>query len=486
MTTESPALLDPASCYDALKARDRRFDGAFFVGVRSTGVYCRPVCTARLPRRKVCTFHPSAASAEEAGFRPCLRCRPERAPGHAACDRMDVLARRALYLIERGEDNVEALAARLGVTDRHLRRVTLSAYGASPVEMMQTRRLLAAKEMLADTNLSVTEIAYAAGFASLRRFNSLIRTRYRMAPTQLRRQAILRGDPAAGLSFSIALRPPYDAPALLSYLAARACILIEEAGPSHYRRALRLDGAAGILSVAHDASSRALKVSLTPGLARVAPKVLALVRQVFDTSANGAAIDESLAAHPLLARDVAARPGIRVAGAFDGFELGLKTVLGQQVSMKAARTLMARLTERFGAKATDGFFLTPQAGDLADAPLRDIRAIGLTAARAQTIHAFAKAMASGALDISPGADPAATRAALLALPGIGAWTADYILMRGLSWPDACPASDLWLKRALNTTSHARAEEAAQAFSPWRAYAAIRLWTMAPEQSGEKK
>ncbi|HRE59571.1 MAG TPA: Ada metal-binding domain-containing protein [Micropepsaceae bacterium] len=486
MTTESPQLLDPARCYDALKARDRRFDGAFFVGVRSTGVYCRPVCTARLPRRKVCTFHPSAASAEEAGFRPCLRCRPERAPGHAACDRMDVLARRALHLIERGEDDVEALAARLGVTDRHLRRVTLAAYGASPVEMMQTRRLLAAKELLADTNLPVTEIAYAAGFASLRRFNSLIRTRYRMAPTQLRRQAIMRGGEAAGLSFTIALRPPYDASALFSYLAARATPQLEDAGPAHYRRALSLEGAKGIVAVTHDASARALKVSLTPGLARAAPKVLALVRQVFDTRANGAAIDESLAAHQLLARDVMRRPGIRVAGAFDGFELGLKTVLGQQVSMKAARTLMARLCERFGAPFADGLHLTPEPARIADASLREIRAIGLTASRAQTIHALANAVASGALDISPGADPVATRAALLALPGIGAWTADYILMRGLSWPDACPASDLWLKRAFNTTSHARAEEAAQMFSPWRAYAAIRLWTMAPEYSGEKK
>lgn len=484
MKTESPELLDPARCYDALKARDRRFDGAFFVGVRSTGVYCRPVCTARLPRRKVCTFHASAASAEEAGFRPCLRCRPERAPGHAACDRMDVLARRALHLIELGEGDVEALASRLGVTDRHLRRVTLSAYGASPVEMMQTRRLLAAKELLADTNLPVTEIAYAAGFASLRRFNSLMRTRYRMAPTQMRRQAIMRGDPAAGLSFTIALRPPYDAAALFDYLAARACTLIEDAGPSHYRRALCLEGAKGIVAVSHDA--RALKVALSPGLARVAPRVLALVRQVFDTGANGAAIDENLAAHPLLARDVAARPGIRVAGAFDGFELGLKTVLGQQVSMKAARTLMARLCERFGVPFADGLHLTPEPARLADAHLREIRAIGLTASRAQTVHALAKAVASGALDISPGADPAATRAALMALPGIGAWTADYILMRGLSWPDACPASDLWLKRAFKTSSHVRAEEAAKAFSPWRAYAAIRLWTMAPEHSGEKK
>ncbi|HRK72087.1 MAG TPA: AlkA N-terminal domain-containing protein, partial [Micropepsaceae bacterium] len=456
-----------------------------------------------------------------AGFRPCLRCRPERAPGHAACDRMDVLARRALHLIERGEDDVEALAARLGVTDRHLRRVTLAAYGASPVEMMQTRRLLAAKELLADTNLPVTEIAYAAGFASLRRFNSLIRTRYRMAPTQLRRQAIMRGGEAAGLSFTIALRPPYDAPALFSYLAARATPQLEDAGPAHYRRALSLEGAKGIVAVTHDDSARALKVSLTPGLARAAPKVLALVRQVFDTRANAAAIDESLAAHRLLARDVERRPGVRVAGAFDGFELGLKTVLGQQVSMKAARTverrpgvrvagafdgfelglktvlgqqvsmkaartLMARLVERFGSRAQEGFFLTPKAGDVAGASPADIRAIGLTASRAQTIHALAKAVASGALDISPGADPVATRAALLALPGIGAWTADYILMRGLSWPDACPASDLWLKRAFNTSSHARAEEAAQMFSPWRAYAAIRLWTMAPEHSGEKK
>lgn len=484
MKTESHQLLDPARCYDALKARDRRFDGAFFVGVRSTGIYCRPVCSARLPRRKVCTFHASAASAEEAGFRPCLRCRPERAPGHAACDRLDVLARRALHLIGRGEDDVDALAARLGVTDRHLRRVTLSAYGASPVELMQTRRLLAAKELLADTNLPVTQIAYAAGFSSLRRFNSLIRARYRMAPTQLRRQAILRGGEAAGLSFTIALRPPYDAPAIFSYLATRGCALIEDAGPTHYRRALRLDGATGIVGVAHDEKTRALRISLTPGLARVAPKVLALVRQVFDVSANGAAIDESLAQHALLARDVAQRPGIRVAGAFDGFELGLKTVLGQQVSMKAARTLMARLCERFGTPAQDGLFFTPQASPLAQANLRQIVSIGLTASRAKTIHALAKSVASGALDLSPCADPMVTREALMALPGIGAWTADYILMRGLSWPDACPASDLWLKRAFKMSSNLRAEEAASAFSPWRAYAAIRLWTMPPDNSGK--
>ncbi len=359
--------LDTASCYRALATHDARFDGRFFVGVATTGIYCRPVCRARTPRAANCRFFRSAAAAEVAGYRPCLRCRPELAPGSAAADATARLAQAAVALIDDGvpdEGGVEALAARLGVTSRHLRRIFATTFGVSPVEYAQTHRLLLAKRLLTDTALPVTDIAFASGFRSVRRFNALFHARYRLAPAALRRHALVAATPAP-LRFEIAYRPPYDWPAMLEFLARRAIPGVEEVGPHGYVRTLRLahDGRehAGWIAVTPARGRDALKVELAPTLARVVPSVLARVRHAFDTNCDPHAVVAVLG-------DLAAgAPGLRVPGTVDGFELAVRVVLGQQVSVASARTLLARLVRALGERAarraatSTGFSLRPHA-----------------------------------------------------------------------------------------------------------------------------
>jgi AraC family transcriptional regulator of adaptative response / DNA-3-methyladenine glycosylase II len=471
--------LDPQTCYRALRARDARFDGRFFVAVSSTRIYCRPVCTVRPPRRENCRFYPSAAAAESAGYRPCLRCRPELAPGNASIDATTRLAQAAASLIEdrRLEDErLESVAARLGITDRHLRRAFRAEFGVSPVEFAQTQRLLLAKRLLTDTALPVTEIAFASGFGSVRRFNALFKAQYRLQPGALRR---LAPDAAARdtLDFELAFRPPYDWPALSAFLGARAIAGVETVAGGVYRRTARIvvDTVEhrGWLEIALSKKTPALRVSVSASLARVLPPVLSRAKALMDLACHPAEVAQALGS---LAR---AHPGLRVPGAFDGFEVAVRAILGQLISVAAARTLAGRFAAAFGdpvATPFDGLTTVfPAAGRIADASPARIAKLGMPAARARSVVALARAVADGALALVPNADIEATLERLRALPGVGEWTAQYIAMRALAWPDAFPHTDLGVMRALGESNPKRVLAAGEAWRPWRAYAVMHLW-----------
>ena len=474
--------LDPDACYRALGAHDPRFDGRFYVGVSSTGIYCRPICNVRMPRRENCSFFPSAAAAEVAGYRPCLRCRPELAPGHASVDASARLARGAVNLIENGvmdDGGIEALAARVGVTSRHLRRIFETEYGVSPVEYAQTQRLLLAKRLLTDTSLPVTEVALASGFASVRRFNDLFRTRYRMAPSRLRKDRATGTLPAT-LLFLLAYRAPYDWKGIHEFLARRAVAGVESVTEDGYARTVAIvhrgEARTGRVDVRHVPRKRALAVSVAASLAPVVPQVLSRVKHAFDLACDPAQV--ALALGALAAK----HPGLRVPGTFDGFELAVRAIVGQQVSVRGARTVLGRLASAFGTPLApaDGTLthLFPAPARLAAAPVAELVRVGLTGARARAVVALAQAMADGTLVLEPEADIDATVARLQELPGIGAWTAQYIAMRALRWPDAFPAGDLVIRRMLHTPRPAQALERSRQWQPWRAYAVMHLWRSA--------
>jgi AraC family transcriptional regulator of adaptative response / DNA-3-methyladenine glycosylase II len=473
--------LDPDICYRALLSRDARFDGRFFTAVRSTGVYCRPVCPARTPRRENCVFLPCAAAAQEAGYRPCLRCRPEASPGTPAWQGTSATVSRALRLIGDGAldaDGVDALAARLGIGARHLRRLFLEHLGATPVAIAQNRRVLFAKKLIDETGLPMAEIAHAAGFASVRRFNDAVRSAYGRAPRDLRRRAA--PDAPAGVTrLHLAYRPPYPWRAVLAFLAARATRGVEQVAGDTYRRSFRQGDAAGWLEVGAVNGRNELRVSIHHASPLVLIRLAQRLRAVFDLEADPEEISRSLGADPVLRRALRAVPGVRLPGAWDGFELAVRAILGQQVSVAAATTLAGRLAAAFGEKlpaelapAEGGpCLLFPAPAVLATA---DLRSVGLTAARAGAVRALAEAVAAGRLALEPSPDPAATLAQLVAVPGIGGWTAEYVAMRALREPDAFPVTDLGLRRALDVTS-AELARRAEGWRPWRAYAAMLLW-----------
>jgi AraC family transcriptional regulator of adaptative response / DNA-3-methyladenine glycosylase II len=471
--------LDSHTCYRALRSRDARFDGRFFVAVSSTRIYCRPVCTVRPPKRENCRFYPSAAAAESAGYRPCLRCRPELAPGNASVDATTRLAQAAASLIEDGTlggENLEGLAARLGITDRHLRRAFGAEFGVSPVEFAQTQRLLLAKRLLTDTSLPVTEIAFASGFKSVRRFNALFQRRYRMQPSRLRLQAAASAPPDA-LAFELSFRPPYDWAAVSAFLARRAIGGVEAVADGLVRRTCRVSAEGreqrGWVEIGLSRRKPALRVSISPTLARALPAVLSRVKALTDLSCHPAEVNAVLG--PLAAR----RPGLRVPGAFDGFEVAVRAIVGQQVSVAGARTIVGRFAAAFGDPLATPFesltTLFPTAERVAGLAPSAIAALGMPVARAQSVLALARALAEGRLSLAPSADVEATLAKLRELPGIGEWTAQYIAMRALAWPDAYPHADLGVRKALGVTSAKRALEAGEAWRPWRAYAVMHLW-----------
>jgi len=472
--------LEPDTCYRALRARDARFDGRFFVAVSSTRIYCRPVCTVKPPRRENCRFYPSPAAAEAAGYRPCLRCRPELAPGNASVDATSRLAKAAAGLLEDravDEEGLEAIAARLGVTDRHLRRAFGAEFGVSPVQFAQTQRLLLAKRLLTDTALPVTEVAFASGFGSLRRFNALFKERYRLQPGALRRRALAEGGAAQDiLRFELAYRPPYDWPAVSAFLGARAIAGVEAVEGGVYRRTARLlvDGtpAAGWIEVAPAPRKTALRVHVSASLAKALPAVLARVKALFDLACNPVEVAQALGGL------AGAHAGLRVPGAFDGFEVAVRAIVGQQVSVAAARTICGRIAEAFGDPVETPFALGrtfPDASRVAAVPHGRIASLGMPGARARTIVGVARAIAGGELDLSPNADLDETLAKLRALPGVGEWTAQYLAMRALAWPDAFPHTDLGVLRALGEKDPRRVLQRAEAWRPWRAYAVMHLW-----------
>jgi AraC family transcriptional regulator of adaptative response / DNA-3-methyladenine glycosylase II len=477
-------LLDSDQCYRALVSHDARFDGRFFVGVETTGIYCRPVCTARTPLRHNCSFFPSAAAAEAKGYRPCLRCRPELAPGYAAVDANRRLAQSAARLIEDGrlqDASLADIAGELRVTDRHLRRVFQQEFGVAPVEYAQTQRLLLAKRLLTDTDMAVLDVAMASGFASLRRFNDLFRTRYRMTPGELRR-ARARRTPVEKLAFDLAYRPPYDWAWMLAFLQKRAIAGVESIDARRYRRTLRLGpgpsphggrgDAAGWIEVSPSSRKAALRVVASASLATAIPAVLARVKSLFDLACRP---DEIAAALGPLA---AANPGIRLPGAMDGFEVAVRGILGQQVTVKAATTIAGRFARAFGeplATPHPGLdTLFPTAERIASLSEGEVARHGIIASRARAIIALARAVREGSLRLDPSADVDSTLAALNALPGVGPWTAHYVAMRALAWPDAFPHPDVAALKAMRLTG-ARALEAAERWRPWRGYALMHLW-----------
>ena len=485
----SPATpLDADACYRAVAAHDARFDGAFFIGVTSTGIYCRPVCRVKTPRRENCRFFAHASQAEGAGFRPCLRCRPELAPQTLAWSAQDasaLLAQHAARLLDSpdawGDEvpSVAGLAARLGVSDRHLRRVFEAELGVSPMDWLQTRRLLAAKQLLADTRLPVAQVALAAGFASLRRFNAAFAAQYRMSPTALRRDGS-EAKPGDGIAVTLGYRPPYDVREMLQFLQQRGIAGVEQIDVAAHTvaRTLRLDDdTCGWVACRFEPEQHRVQVRVADSLAPQLPRVIARVRAWLDLDADPAAI------HAVLGADFPALAGLRVPGTLDGFELAVRAVLGQQVTVAAARTLTTRLVERFGtplATPIDGLTrLFPSPAALAAASGDELGQLGLVRQRQAAIHALAQAVSSGQISLHAGADVAATMDALKALPGIGAWTADYIALRALRWPDAFPSGDVALQKALapegqRLTARA-AESRAERWRPWRAYAVIRAW-----------
>jgi AraC family transcriptional regulator of adaptative response / DNA-3-methyladenine glycosylase II len=481
-----PIMIDGSAAYRALASRDVRFDGVFYVGVTSTGVYCRPICPAKTPLRKNCRFFATAAAAEKAAFRPCLRCRPELAPGLAPVDRAQRIALAVTACLDEriGENasGLEAVAERFSLSARQLRRIVQKELGVSPIELLQTRRLLLAKQLLTETGLPVTEVAFASGFASLRRFNDAFRKQYRMAPSQLRREAAQSPQKRAESATSVlqlGYRPPFDWDALREFLGARIMRDVEWVTSDSYLRTVRLGSHTGWVRVSHAPSRRALLVEFTHSLSAVLPQLLERLRHLFDLSARPDLITAHLRRDPRLRESVARHPGLRVPGAFDPFEMAVRAVLGQQVTVKAATTLAGRLAAAFGEKIETPFpelsRLSPHADRVAKAQVGDIAKLGIVGARAAGIVTLGEAFESGRLRLEAGQDPAQALEELLTLPGIGPWTAHYIAMRGLRWPDAFPKEDIAVRNNLGGVTARQAEEMSQAWRPWRSYAVMHIW-----------
>ncbi len=469
--------LDSDACFRAVRARDRRFDGRFFVAITSTLIYCRPICPARPAKRGNMRFFSSAAAAERGGFRPCLRCRPERAPGLASIDAVSRLVGAAMAGIEEhalSSARVGDLAASLGVSDRHLRRVTEAELGVSPIELAQTQRLLLAKRLLTETSMSQTDIAFASGFGSVRRFNALFKSRYGFCPRALRGSAIT----GEGLHCQLEFRPPFAWQHLLEYLRLRAIPGIEMADATHYRRTVAIDQHSGWIAVSQSKRANALDVEIATSLAPVIGAVIVRVKRLFDLGAVPDAVSALLSEDPLLGKAVRRIPGLRVAGAFDGFELAVRAILGQQVSVKGATTLAGRWAQAFGAPIATPYAslnrLTPAAERMAAVPAEHIAALGIVGARARSLSALAAAVRERRVVLNFAANVEQQIEALLSLPGVGPWTAQYIAMRALNWPDAFPSGDLMLMRAANATRK-ELERLAEAWRPWRAYATHYLW-----------
>jgi AraC family transcriptional regulator, regulatory protein of adaptative response / DNA-3-methyladenine glycosylase II len=469
--------LNANACFRAVRARDRRFDGRFFVGITSTHIYCRPICTARPANRRNMRFYSNAAAAEGAGFRPCLRCRPERAPGMAPVDALSRLIGAAMAGIEEhalSSARVGDLAASLGVSDRHLRRVTEAELGVSPIELAQTQRLLLAKRLLRETSLSQTDIAFASGFGSVRRFNALFKSRYGLSPRAVRGKSIDTDTLGVQLEF----RPPLAWNSLLAYLRLRAIPGVEMADATHYRRTVAIGTAKGWIAVSIHKGADALNLEISPSLTPVIGAVIGRVKQLFDLGAAPDSVRMVLRQDDILAATVRRLPGLRVAGAFDGFELAVRTVLGQQVSVKAASTLAGRWAAAYGEPIATPYpelnRLSPSAERMAGVAADEIAASGMVGARARCLVGLAQAVTQRKIVLTFASNVEEQIESLMSLPGIGHWTANYIAMRALHWPDAFPTGDLVLMRAARSNQK-QLQRRSEAWRPWRAYAAQYLW-----------
>jgi len=479
-------LQEAKTLYKALRSRDHRFDGLFFVGVKSTGIYCRPVCTVKPPKEINCTFYHTAQQAEQAGFRPCLRCRPELAPGNAPVDNSQRVAHLIVRRIEEGVADegaaLEIIAQEFDLSSRQIRRIIQKELGVPPIQLILTRRLLLAKQLLTETKLPVIEIAFASGFTSLRRFNDAFTTRYGMPPTRLRKKAVEGAGDVNGadpLTLQLAYRPPYDWAGVLEFLKARELKRVEWVGEDFYARTVRLVDKRGWIRVKHFAKKNALLLELSHELVTVLPALLNRVRDLFDLDARPDEISRVLRKDNYLAASVKANPGLRVPGAFNGFELGLRAILGQQITVKAATTVACRFAEAFGEPIVTPFpeldRLSPEPGRIARASVDDIARLGVPGARARSIIALAQAQKGFSLESGSRHNPDATIARLAELPGIGQWTAHYIAMRATRWPDAFPKEDIAVRKNLGGVTAREAEKMSEAWRPWRSYAVLHLW-----------
>jgi AraC family transcriptional regulator of adaptative response / DNA-3-methyladenine glycosylase II len=479
--------LDPAACYRVLQTRDPRFDGRLFVGVTSTGIYCRPICPARTPKPENCRFFATAAAAGAAGFRPCLRCRSETAPGQGSWRGTSNTVSRALRLIADGgldqEACVGALADRLGVGERQLRRLFQQHLGASPVAIAQTRRIHFAKQLIQETRLPMTEVAMASGFGSVRRFNDTFQKLFKRPPSELRRRS-LRQTEAAGAAAPVILRlsyrGPYDWNAMLGFLSARAIAGVEQVEAGRYRRVVRLDGEVGVIEVSHLAARKCIVVAILFPNVHALPAIVSRVRRLFDLDADIDVIGAHLSQDARLADLVARRPGLRAPGSWDGFELAIRAILGQQVTLQAGRTMAGRLTAICGTQVNEDAALSrafPTPRQVADA---DLSAMGLTTARQAALRSLAVAASDDPRLFESASSLEEAVARFRALPGIGEWTAQYIALRALREADAFPAADIGLMQGFAGEGGLRPSpkqllEEAEAWRPWRAYAAQHLW-----------
>lgn len=489
--------------YKALTARDPRFDGIFFVGVTSTGVYCRPICPVKTPKEANCRFFDTPQQAEQEGFRPCLRCRPELAPGSAPVDDSQRIAHLIVQRIEEGvmDDNggLEAIAGQFELSSRQLRRIIQKELGVAPIQLLLTRRLLLAKQLLTETRLPVTEIAFASGFSSLRRFNDAFRTRYRMPPSSLRKKAADGSRAFISTDTSTLLlsyRPPYDWSGILSFLKARELKGVEFVTDSFYARTVHLGGRKGWIKVTQATNKNALLLEFTHDLSAVLPALLCRARDLFDLNARPDVINKHLRKDRFLNPLIKANPGTRVPGAFSGFEMGLRAILGQQVTVTAATTIGCRLVGAFCEPIVTPYpelnYLTPSPAEIAKASVADLAKHGIVQTRCRSIIELARAHVSGDLSLDSGAhhDPDATIKRLAELPGIGPWTAHYIAMRALRWPDAFPKEDAAVLNNLGGVTAKKAEQISQVWRPWRSYAVLHLWKRGAEHylnfKGERK
>ena len=483
-------LPDREVCYRAFQSRDARFDGLVFVGVTSTGIYCRPICPARSPKFENCRFFSSAAAAQEAGFRPCLRCRPETAPDLASWRGTSNTVSRALALISDGsldgdDDSVETLAARLGVGGRQLRRLFMQHLGASPISVAQTRRVLFAKQLIHETRIPMAEIALAAGFGSVRRFNEVFWKLFRRPPSTLRRKtSVSSASQEAEVTLRLRYRPPYDWDSMLAYLQARAIPGVEVVEDSSYWRTVEIDGLTGSIKVKHLPQRQSLGVTILFPRVSSLPAIVARVRRLFDLGADIETISAHLSRDPFLAPLVARRPGLRAPGGWDGFELAVRAVLGQQVSVVAARRLAGQLVALHGKPVSKGYgchpsllHVFPTAECLA---LINVIELGMPGARRAALKALAEAAAADLNLFRPFGtiEEAITR--LRTIRGVGEWTAQYIALRALRETDAFPASDIGLLRGAAAMDGTRPTPAgllsrSEPWRPWRAYAAQHLW-----------
>jgi len=488
--------LDVDACYRAFLTRDVRFDGRLFAGVRTTRTYCRPICPARMPKRENMTFYATAAAAHEAGFHPCLRCRPETAPELAAWRGTSNTVSRALAMIDAGaldEASIDRLAERLGVGERQLRRLFRQHLGASPVSVAQTRRVLLAKQLIHETRLSMADVALASGFGSIRRFNEIFQQLFGRPPRALRHATAgdVCSEAKGEVTISLRYRPPYDWPAMAAFLKARAIPGIEVVSSGRYARTIEINGVHGVV-VVEPSSDNALRIAVRFSHLLTLPTIIARLRRLFDLSADPRAINAQLAEDRLLAPLVAARPGLRVPGDWDGFELAVRAVLGQQITGAVAVGLAGKLVAHCGLPLSgtglDMEGLThvfPRPEDLASV---DLTAFGMPPVSAAALTSLAAAVVANPQMLGTGRSLTECVTRLRALPGIGEWTAQYIAMREFREPDAFPAGDIGLLRALTDAEGKRATHRevlarAERWRPWRAYAAQHLWAarMQPEQ-----